>query len=272
MADAIVGSADYHHIEQQLLANPFRIYDESYWDKRTMSPSSLIFFLGVNKKLPRLKHHILFFDEDFTKHAEQIYDDPQWPTRPSIYISNTSQTDATVAPEGMENLMVLIPVAPGLEDTPETRERYYNYVMDKLENYTGTGIRDHVVYKRSYAHEDFNRDYNAFKGNAYGLANTLRQTAFLKPKLKSRKVKNLFYAGQLTVPGPGVPPAIISGEVAATASGATGVHQSAVCGTRHPETGLLRLSRQCLRPGSLADPGCRRHSLRQTRYRTGVAV
>lgn len=214
-ADAIVGSADYNHIEQELLTEPFRSYSKDYWEKRTMSPSSLIFFLGIGKKLPQLKHHVLFFDEDFSKHASQIYDDPQWPTKPAIYISSTSKTDPSVAPEGMENLMVLIPVAPGLEDTVDTREHYFNYVMEKLEKYTGESIRDNLVYNRSYAHADFSEDYNAYKGNAYGLANTLMQTAFLKPKLKAKKIKNLFYAGQLTVPGPGVPPAIISGEVAA---------------------------------------------------------
>lgn len=215
VADVIVGSADYNHIEQQLLPERYRTYKPKYWEDRTMSPSSLIFYLGINKKLKNLKHHILFFDEDFSKHASEIYDDPRWPSKPSVYISNTSKTDSHVAPEGMENIMVLIPVAPGLEDTQEVREKYYDYVMDKLEKYTGEAIRKHIVYKRSYAHNDFEVDYNAFKGNAYGLANTLMQTAFLKPKLQSKKIKNLFYAGQLTVPGPGVPPAIISGEVAA---------------------------------------------------------
>ncbi len=214
-ADVVLGSADYNHVEQQLLPGDYRTYSASYWDKRTMSPSSLIFYLGINKRINNLKHHMLFFDEDFSKHAAEIYDDPKWPSRPSIYISNTSQTDSTVAPKGMENIMVLIPVAPGLEDTDETRERYYDYIINKLEMFTGDTIRDSVVYKRSYAHRDFVDDYNAFKGNAYGLANTLMQTAFLKPRLKSKKVKNLFYAGQLTVPGPGVPPALISGQVAA---------------------------------------------------------
>ncbi|MEZ5199590.1 MAG: phytoene desaturase family protein [Bacteroidales bacterium] len=215
-ADVIVGSADYNHVEQQLLPKPYRNYTEDYWDKRVMSPSSIIFYLGIDKRLNGFKHHTLLFDEDFNLHADEIYSDPKWPTRPSVYISNTSKSDATVAPEGMENLMVLIPVAPGLEDTDEMREKYYDYVITKLEKYSKTNIRDHVVFKRSYAHNDFQEDYNSFKGNAYGLANTLMQTAFLKPKMQSNKVKNLFYAGQLTVPGPGVPPAIISGQVAAT--------------------------------------------------------
>jgi phytoene desaturase len=215
-ADVVVGSADYNHIEQELLPEKYKSYSKKYWKTRVLSPSSIIFYLGVDNEIPNLKHHTLLFDEDFDRHAEEIYKDPQWPERPSVYISNTSKTDSTVAPAGMENLMVLIPVAPGLEDNEETRDRYYNYIMDKLEKYTQQNIRDHVIFKRSYAHNDFENDYNAFKGNAYGLANTLRQTAFLKPKLKSKKVKNLFYAGQLTVPGPGVPPAIISGQVAAS--------------------------------------------------------
>ncbi|MCG5511201.1 phytoene desaturase family protein [Ectothiorhodospira lacustris] len=214
-ADFVIASGDYHHMEQVLLPREARTYDQAYWDKRVMSPSSLIFYMGVNRKLEGLLHHTLLFDADFEAHAAQIYEDPQWPTEPSLYINVTSQTDPSVAPEGQENLMVLIPVAPGLEDTPAVRDRYYTLVMDRIEAITGQSIREHVVYCRSYAHNDFTEDYHAFKGNAYGLANTLMQTAFLKPRMQSRKLDNLYFAGQLTVPGPGVPPTILSGTIAA---------------------------------------------------------
>jgi phytoene desaturase len=180
-----------------------------------MAPSSLLYYIGVNKKLERLQHHNLFFDEDFNQHAQEIYEHPAWPKRPLFYVSAPSKTDASVAPEGCENLFLLIPVAPGLEDSPEVRERYYHLIMDRLESLTQQKIRDHVVYRRDYAHADFVADYHAFKGNAYGLANTLLQTAFLKPRMRNRHIKNLFYTGQLTVPGPGVPPSLISGQVVA---------------------------------------------------------
>ncbi|WP_299820968.1 phytoene desaturase family protein [uncultured Pontibacter sp.] len=214
-ADIVVASADYHHVEQQLLPKACQSYSESYWGNRVMAPSSLIFYLGVNKPLQNLQHHNLFFDEDFGPHAHEIYTDPKWPEKPLFYVCAPSVTDATVAPAGCENLFILIPVAPGLEDSPEMREVYFGKVMDRLERLTKQEIRPFVTYKRSYAHNDFIADYNAFKGNAYGLANTLLQTALLKPSLKSRKVKNLFYTGQLTVPGPGVPPSLISGQVVA---------------------------------------------------------
>jgi phytoene desaturase len=214
-ADVVVASADYHHVEKELLPKKYQSYSDDYWEKRVMAPSSLLFYLGVNKRLHGLQHHNLFFDEDFGPHAHEIYTDPKWPNKPLFYISAPSVTDASVAPEGCENLFVLIPVAPGLQDTEEVREKYYHMVMDRLERLTKQEIRSAVIYKRSYAHNDFISDYNAFKGNAYGLANTLMQTALLKPSLKSRKVKNLFYTGQLTVPGPGVPPSLISGQVVA---------------------------------------------------------
>ncbi len=212
--DVVVGSADYHHVEQHLLEEKDRRYDEAYWDKRTMAPSSLLFYLGVNKRLNKLLHHNLFFDTDFEKHAFEIYTEPQWPTDPLFYVCAPSVTDNTVAPAGCENIFILIPLAPDLEDTEELREKYYNMVTERLEAYTGQSIRDAVVYKRGFAHRDFKADYHAYKGNAYGLANTLLQTAFLKPKLKS-KVDNLYFAGQLTTPGPGVPPSLISGQVTA---------------------------------------------------------
>jgi len=214
-ADIVVGGADYHHVEQQLLPERSRQYTEKYWDKRVMAPSSLLFYLGINKKLEGLHHHNLFFDEDFDQHAIEIYDQPQWPSKPLFYACAPSVTDASVAPEGCENLFLLVPLAPDLEDTEQMREKYFNIIMDRLEDLTGQEIRSHIVYKRSFAHNDFKKDYHAYKGNAYGLANTLLQTAFLKPKLRSSKVKNLYYTGQLTTPGPGMPPSLISGQVVA---------------------------------------------------------
>ncbi|MEQ8360585.1 MAG: phytoene desaturase family protein [Cytophagales bacterium] len=214
-ADVVVGGADYHHIDQHLLAPNVRMYSDDYWQKRVMAPSSLIFYLGVDKKIEGLQHHNLFFDQDFVKHAKEIYESPKWPENPLFYVCCPSKTDPAVAPEGKENLFILVPVAPDLEDNEEIREHYYNMVIERLEKLIGQKLKDDIIYKRSFAHKDFISDYNAFKGNAYGLANTLRQTAILKPALKNKKLNNLFYTGQLTVPGPGVPPSIISGQVVA---------------------------------------------------------
>lgn len=214
-ADTVVASADYHFVETSLLPEKYRSYSTTYWENRKMAPSSLLFYLGINKKLENLTHHNLFFDEDFTPHAHAIYETQQWPEHPLFYVSATSKTDPSVAPEGCENLFILIPVAPGLEDTEAIREKYYNMAIDRIEKITRQNVREAIVFKRSYAHNDFIADYNAFKGNAYGLANTLMQTALLKPGIKSKKVDNLFYTGQLTVPGPGVPPSLISGRVVA---------------------------------------------------------
>jgi phytoene desaturase len=215
-ADLVVASADYHHVEQELIEEEHRVYSREYWKSRVLSPSSLIFFLGINRRLEGIEHHTLFFDEDLGSHADNIYKDPKWPEKPSLYFSCTSRTDPSVAPEGMENLFVLIPLAPGLEDTDEIREKYFRITLDRFYRLTGQDISENIIFKRSYAHRDFEKDYHAFRGNAYGLANTLMQTAILKPRMRSRKLPNLFYAGQLTVPGPGVPPALISGQIVAS--------------------------------------------------------
>lgn len=213
--DAVVASGDYHHIEQSLLKAESRNYNEKYWNKRVMAPSSLIFYLGVSKKIKKLIHHNLFFDRHFDQHAVEIYDQPQWPSDPLFYVCCPSKTDSSVAPEGMENLFILIPIATGLEDTSELREQYYQMIMKRLEKECEDSIHEHVIFKRSYCIQDFERDYHAYKGNAYGLANTLSQTAVLKPSMRNKQLNNLFYAGQLTVPGPGVPPTLISGKIAA---------------------------------------------------------
>lgn len=214
--DYLVAAADYQHVEQNLLPESHRTYSSKYWEERIMAPSCIIFFLGINRKIEKLLHHTLFFDVDFKRHSEEIYDDPQWPSSPQFYICCPSKTDSTVAPASYENIFILIPVAAGLKDNESVREKYFEIVMRRLENITGEDICRHIVYKRSYAHDDFVADYNAFKGNAYGLANTLRQTAIFKPSVVSKKVRNLFYTGHLTVPGPGMPSALISGEVTAT--------------------------------------------------------
>ncbi len=215
-ADIVIGGADYHHIESKLLLAENRSYSATYWEQRIMAPSCLIFYVGVNKKIPNILHHSLFFDSSFDVHGNEIYTTKQWPSDPLFYVSATSVTDSTVAPYGCENLFILIPVAAGLENDDEAiREKYFNVVVKRMEKHFGCSIKDSIVYKKNFAHREFINEYNSFKGNAYGLANTLMQTAILKPSCRSAKVNNLFYTGQLTVPGPGVPPSLISGEVVA---------------------------------------------------------
>ncbi len=215
-ADVVISAADYHFTETKLLPEKSRTYSNEYWNKRTMAPSCLLYYIGVNKKLKNILHHTLFFDTDFGVHGKEIYDSPAWPTDPLFYVSATSVTDKTTAPIGSENLFFLIPVASGLQgDTEELRDKYFDKIVKRFEEKIGEKIIDNIVYKKSYSVSNFVHDYNSFRGNAYGLANTLMQTAVLKPSCKSKKVINLFYTGQLTVPGPGVPPSLISGEVVA---------------------------------------------------------
>jgi phytoene desaturase len=212
-ATLVLSGADYHHTET-LLDKNVRQYSENYWDKKTFAPSSLLFYVGFDKKIENVSHHTLFFDTDFDLHAKEIYDDPQWPTDPLFYANFTSITDKTSAPEGKEAGFFLIPLAPGIKDTPALREEYFHKIMERFENLTNQNVTAHVLFKKSFCVNDFKEEYNSYKGNAYGMANTLLQTAFLRPKIKSSKVNNLYFTGQLTVPGPGVPPALISGKIA----------------------------------------------------------
>lgn len=213
-ADAIISGADYHFTESTLLPGEARSYPETYWNRKVLAPSCLMYYLGLNKKLDGVLHHSLFFDVNFDHHADQIYSDPKWPDDPLFYLSVSSTTDPTVAPPGCENLVLLIPVASGLnQDDDELRERYLQQILRRLEQHTGQSIRDAIVLKKSFSVSDFIRDYNSYKGNAYGLANVLKQTAIFRPSCRSKKLSNLYFTGQFTVPGPGVPPSLISGEV-----------------------------------------------------------
>lgn len=215
-ADVIISGADYHHTETVLLSEKYRSYSENYWDSRVLAPSCLIYYIGINKKIKNIHHHTLFFDTSFDIHGKEIYDSKEWPTNPLFYVSATSVSDPTAAPAGCENLFFLIPVASGLTgDTEALRDKYFDLIITRFEKRICESLKQNIIFKKTYAHTDFVSDYNAFKGNAYGLANTLMQTAILKPSCRSKKVKNLFYTGQLTVPGPGVPPSLISGEIVA---------------------------------------------------------
>ncbi|MFC0605576.1 phytoene desaturase family protein [Winogradskyella pulchriflava] len=213
-SDIVLSGADYHHTETLLNKN-HRQYSESYWEKRTFAPSSLLFYVGFNKKLKNVEHHNLFFDTDFEAHAEEIYDNPKWPEKPLFYVNFPSVTDKSMAPDDCETGFFLIPIAPGLEDTPELRQQYFDIIINRFEDLTNQNVQSHILFKESFCINDFIKDYNSYKGNAYGMANTLMQTAFLRPKLKSKKVDNLYFTGQLTVPGPGVPPSLISGKLVA---------------------------------------------------------
>ncbi len=215
-ADVIVASADYHFVETELLPPNLRSFSETYWNKRVLAPGCLLYYVGLNKKLKNITHHSLFFDVDFDKHGDEIYTTKEWPSNPLFYVSATSVTDKRVAPEGCENLFFLIPVASGLNgDNESLRDEYFKKIIKRFEDHIEEEIKNNIIYKKTFGPNDFVNDYNAYKGNAYGLANTLLQTANLKPSCRSKKVKNLFYAGQFTVPGPGVPPSLISGEVVA---------------------------------------------------------
>ena len=211
-SDLILSGADYHHTET-LLDQEHRAYSEKYWDSRVFAPSSLLFYVGFNKKIENISHHALFFDVDFYQHAKDIYDEPQWPKEPLFYANFPSVTDKTAAPEGMESGFFLVPLAPGINDTEALREEYFDKIINRFETLTQQSVKNNIIFKQSFCKNDFVSEYNSYKGNAYGMANTLLQTAFLRPKLKSKKVKNLYFTGQLTVPGPGVPPALMSGKL-----------------------------------------------------------
>lgn len=211
-SDLVLSGADYHHTET-LLEEKHRAYSEKYWDSRVFAPSSLLFYIGFDKKIENISHHALFFDVDFYQHANDIYDEPQWPKEPLFYANFPSLTDKSAAPEGMESAFFLVPLAPGINDTEALRAEYFDKIIDRFETLTQQSVKNNIIFSKSFCKNDFVEQYNSYKGNAYGMANTLLQTAFLRPKLKSKKVKNLYFTGQLTVPGPGVPPALISGKL-----------------------------------------------------------
>ncbi|MHA3962279.1 MAG: phytoene desaturase family protein [Candidatus Thorarchaeota archaeon SMTZ1-45] len=214
-ADIVVSNADYPHSEMDLLDREFQTYPKSYWEKKTIAPSAFVLYLGLNKKIESLTHHNVILDYDWVRHFEQIFEEPSWPDEPAYYLCCPSKMDDTVAPPDCENIFVTIPISPGIEDSPEIREAYFDKIIKHMEKVTGTTISDSIIVKRIFSLNDFSQDYNAYKGTAVGLTHTFSQSAFFRPRHRSKRVKNLFYTGQYTHPGIGVPMVLIASEIVA---------------------------------------------------------
>ena len=210
--DIVVSGADYRHTEM-LLEKKYRMYSAKYWSKRVFAPSALLFYIGFDRKLDGVTHHALFFDVDFETHIQSIYSNPKWPENPLFYANFPTVTDSSIAPSKKESCVLLVPIATGLESDEKQHQRIFGQIMDRMESRFGLSLRKHILFKEVYSIDDFRRDYSSTEGNAYGLATTLNQIAHRRPKFKSKKLKNLYFTGQLTVPGPGVPPALISGKI-----------------------------------------------------------
>ena len=210
--DFVVSNADYAHTEQELLPEHERQYDEEYWDSRTYSPSAFLLYLGVEGDVEPLEHHTLVFPTDWNHHFEQIFDDPAWPEDPAYYLCVPSKTDDSVAPDGHSNLFALVPIAPGLDDTEETRAWYRDLVLDDIAENTGVDLRDRIVFEELFSVSEFTERYNSMEGTALGLAHTLRQTALFRPPHRSDACPGLYFTGSYTTPGIGVPMCLISGE------------------------------------------------------------
>ena len=212
-ADIVVVNADHAWAELNLVDKKNRSYSEKYWEKRKIAPSAYLLFLGLDKQLKHFIHHNLYFDPKWDEHFDDIFKDPKWPKKFSYYVSCISKTDKDSAIKGGENVFVLIPVAAGLKDDEKTRKFYFDKTIEHMEKLAGENIKDHIVVKRIFAHNDFSSRYNAYKGTALGLAHTLKQTAIFRPRHESKKVKNLYYTGHYNHPGIGVPMVIISSQI-----------------------------------------------------------
>jgi 1-hydroxy-2-isopentenylcarotenoid 3,4-desaturase len=212
-ADLVISNADYWHTETQLLDKKDQTYNEAYWKKRVIAPSAFIMYIGLNKKIKQLEHHNLFLENDWMHHFNQIFKEKKWPDAPSYYVCCPSKKDKFVAPKGKENLFVLVPVAPGLEDNEKIRTFYKEKILNHLEKILQTDVKKYIEYIKIFAHRDFSKEYNSYKGTALGLSHTLFQTAIFRPKQKSSKLKNLYYTGAYTHPGIGVPMVVISSQI-----------------------------------------------------------
>ena len=222
-ADVVVGAADLHHVETALLPPELQTYPQRWWDRRESGPGAVLVYLGVRGGLPQLAHHSLFFTRDWTRNFDDIFGpDRRVPEPASCYVCRPSATDPTVAPEGFENLFVLVPVPPdpgigrgGLAGAGDpVVERVADAAIDQVADWArAPDLRERVVVRRTVGPGDFLADFHSWSGGALGPAHTWRQSAFLRGRNASRKVDGLYYAGSSTIPGIGLPMCLISAEI-----------------------------------------------------------
>jgi phytoene desaturase len=214
--DSVVANADYPHVELDLLDSAERSIPEKRWRKKSLAPAVLNYYVALDRRLEGLAHHTFFFDSDWDGHFDAVYGNtPRWVERPLFYIHMPSVTDPRVAPEGGEVLYILIPAACGLSASEKQREDFFRHAIARMEEHTGMDITSHIVRYSSYSHEEFSRDYHAYRGTAFGLGQTMMQTAYFRPPNRSKKLPNLYYTGHYTVPGTGTTMSTISGRVVA---------------------------------------------------------
>jgi phytoene desaturase len=214
-ADLVVVNADYPFSEMHLLERRYQTYPAKYWEKKIIAPSAFVLYLGVDRKLDQLTHHNVFLEHDWVQHFDQIFEKPAWPDKPAYYVCCPSRFDPSVAPKGKENIFVTVPISSGIEDTPALRDAYYTKIITHMEKLLGESFRESISVQRIFSLNDFTQDYHAYKGTAVGLTHTFRQSAFFRPRHRSKKVKNLYYTGQYTHPGIGVPMALVSSQIVA---------------------------------------------------------
>lgn len=222
-ADLVISAADLHHTETTLLPGDLQTYPEKYWQKRVPGPSALLLYLGVQGALPQLEHHTLLFTTDWRENFGRIFGkESSVPSPASLYVCRPSATDPSVAPEGHENVFVLVPIPAdvgigrgGLERGGDARvEALADEVIGQISAWAGIpDLAERIVVRRSYGPQDFAEDLNAWRGTSLGPAHILRQSAFFRGSNRSAKVENLLYAGSSTVPGIGIPMCLISAEL-----------------------------------------------------------
>ncbi len=222
-ADLVVSAIDEHHTETVLLAEADRSYPPRRWKKQVSGPGAVLLMLGVRGGLPELLHHTLFFSDDWHDNFDAIFSSPtRVPDVPSLYVCMPSATDDDVAPEGHENLFVLVPLPPdptiGRGGTGASGDDRVNEITDRavaqIARWAGIpDLASRIVVRRTVGPADFAERFNTFRGSALGPSHTLRQSAFLRGVMRSRRITGLFYAGATSVPGVGLPMCLISAEL-----------------------------------------------------------
>lgn len=214
-ADIVVSNADLYHTETKLLDETARSFGESYWKKRQPGPGALLVSLGIKGVLPELVHHNLYFVDDWRGNFKAIYEDQSVPSAPSMYVCNPTKTDPFLAPDGNENVFILIPLPAGVSLDDKQEEDIANKAVAQFSKVSGIGdLESRIVTKHIFGPDDFKDRFNAWDYNAFGgESHLLRQSIFMRTPNQSKKIKNLYYVGAGTLPGIGLPMCLIGAEL-----------------------------------------------------------
>jgi phytoene desaturase len=215
-ADVILANADLPYVYNNLLPDD---HDAKRLSRKRFSCSVISFFWGVDQPYQQIPPHTLFLAEDYRENFTSIIRDLHLPTNPSLYVHAPARLDSSMAPEGQDTLIGIVPVGHmsenGEQDWAKLRDQARRHIFRRLRTLGITDLEEHIKFEMNFTPLSWRKRYNLMKGSTHGLCHNLTQLGYFRPHNRHSRYANLYFVGASTHPGTGLPTAMVSGRLAA---------------------------------------------------------